>query len=631
MTSEKLHIFKRKLTAILSADAEGYSRLMGEDEDRTVRTLKTNRELLANLIKKHNGRVIDSPGDNLLAEFGSVVDAVRCAVEIQEEIKERNADVPENHRMEFRIGVNLGDVIEDENRIYGDGVNIAARLEGLADGGGICISGRVYKQVKNKLTLGYEYLGERTVKNIAEPIKVYRVLIEPDAVGKVIGEKRTRLKGRQRAVVAIIAMLVVAATVVVLNFYWRSAPLEEKTGSIAKTTTPLAERASIAVLPFKNLSDDTEQEYFSDGITNDIITDLSKFREMLVIASNTVFTYKGKPVKAKEVSRELGVRYVLEGSVQKLSHKVRINAQLIDATTEHHLWAERFDRDLNDIFAVQNEIVQTIVTTLAIKVGKAERARAMYKDTDNLEAYDYLLRGWEHHKQRTRSKNVKAKEMFKKAIELDPAYANAYVALARSYVSDLGYGWTEFPAQTRQKALDLVNKALTLDESNAGAHALLGIYYVYQGEYELAFSELRRAIDLNPNDASSHHTLGWVMLYSGHTDEAIDALKTALRFDPNTSPSAYLFLGIGHYLKEQYDSAIKILKKGVGRKADFVDLHVALAATYAQSGRQEDAVREVKTVLELNPFFEAGSYGTVYRNPADRDKIIAGLRKAGLK
>jgi adenylate cyclase len=631
MTSEKLHIFKRKLTAILSADAEGYSRLMGEDEDRTVRTLKTNRELLANLIKKHNGRVIDSPGDNLLAEFGSVVDAVRCAVEIQEEIKERNADVPENHRMEFRIGVNLGDVIEDENRIYGDGVNIAARLEGLADGGGICISGRVYKQVNNKLTLGYEYLGERTVKNIAEPIKVYRVLIEPDAVGKVIGEKRTRLKGRQRAVVAIIAMLVVAATVVVLNFYWRSAPLEEKTGSIAKTTTPLAERASIAVLPFKNLSDDTEQEYFSDGITNDIITDLSKFREMLVIASNTVFTYKGKPVKAKEVSRELGVRYVLEGSVQKLSHKVRINAQLIDATTEHHLWAERFDRDLNDIFAVQNEIVQTIVTTLAIKVGKAERARAMYKDTDNLEAYDYLLRGWEHHKQRTRSKNVKAKEMFKKAIELDPAYANAYVALARSYVSDLGYGWTEFPAQTRQKALDLVNKALTLDESNAGAHALLGIYYVYQGEYELAFSELRRAIDLNPNDASSHHTLGWVMLYSGHTNEAIDALKTALRFDPNTSPSAYLFLGIGHYLKEQYDSAIKILKKGVGRKADFVDLHVALAATYAQSGRQEDAVREVKTVLELNPFFEAGSYGTVYRNPAHRDKIIAGLRKAGLK
>ncbi len=474
MTSEKLHIFKRKLTAILSADVEGYSRLMGEDEDTTVHTLKAYRELLANLIKKHNGRVIDSPGDNLRAEFGSVVDAVRCAVEIQEEMKERNADLPENRRMEFRIGINLGDVIEDENRIYGDGVNITARLEGLADGGGICISGSVYKQVKNKLTLGYEYLGERTVKNITEPVNIYRILIEPEAVGKVIGEKRARLKGRQRAVVAIMAMFVVAAAVAVWNFYLRSAPSKEKTASIAKTTIPLAERASIAILPLKNLSGDPEQEYFSDGITNDIITDLSKFREMLVISSNTVFTYKSKPVKVKEISRELGVRYVLEGSVQRLSNKVRINAQLFDATTGHHLWAERYDRDINDLFAVQNEIVQIIVTTLAIKVGKAERARAMYKDTDNLAAYDYLLRGWEHHKQRTRSKNIKAKEMFKKAIQLDPVYTNAYVALARSYVNDLSYGWTEFPAQTSQKALDLVNKALTLDESNAGAHAKTG-------------------------------------------------------------------------------------------------------------------------------------------------------------
>jgi len=321
----------------------------------------------------------------------------------------------------------------------------------------------------------------------------------------------------------------------------------------------------------------------------------------------------------------------LEGSVQKLSHKVRINAQLIDAATESHLWAERFDRNLNDIFAVQNEIVQTIVTTLAIKVGKAERARAMYKDTDNLEAYDYLLRGWEHHKQRTRSKNIKAKEMFKKAIELDPAYTNAYVALARSYVNDLSYGWTEFPAQTSQKALDLVNKALTLDESNAGAHAMLGNYYVYQGEYELAFSELRRALDLNPNDASSHLTLGLVMLYSSLTDQAINAVKTAMRFDPNISPSAYFFLGTGYYLKEEYKNSIKVLKKGVRRKPDFVDLHIVLTAAYAQSAQIEDAARGAQTVLRLHPFFEVESYGEVFRNSEDRAKIIDGLRKAGLK
>ena len=271
----------RKLVAILSADVKEYSRLMSEDEDATVHTLKAYRELLANLIIKHDGRVVDSPGDNLLAEFGSVVDAVRCAVEIQEEIKERNADVPDNQRMEFRIGINLGDVIEDENRIYGDGVNIAARVERLARGGGICISGSVYRQVKNKLPLGYEYLGEREVKNITEPVNIYRILIEPEAAGKVIGEKRVRLKGRQRAVVAIMTIIVVAVAVSIWNFYFRPASLKERTRSIATTPVPLADRASIAVLPFKNLSGDPEQEYFSDGITNDIITDLSKFRELL--------------------------------------------------------------------------------------------------------------------------------------------------------------------------------------------------------------------------------------------------------------------------------------------------------------------------------------------------------------
>jgi adenylate cyclase len=362
--------FKRKLTAILSADAKEYSRLMGEDESATVRTLKVCRALIADLVRKHQGRVVDSPGDNILAEFGSVVDSVQCAVNIQKELNAKNADLPENRRMEFRIGIHLGDVVEEGERIYGDGVNLAARLESLADAGGICISGSVYKQVKNKLASGYEYLGERSVKNIAEPINVYRVLMDPDAAGRVIGEKRARLKGGHRAVVAAGALVVAAAAVGIWNFYFRFTSPYENLASLAKPAIPLADRASIAVLPFSNLSGDPEQAYFSDGITNDIITDLSKFRELLVIASNTVFTYKGKPVKVQQVSEELGVRYVLEGSVQKLSHKVRINAQLIDATTDLHIWAERYDRDLNDLFAVQNEIVQTIVTTLAIKVEK---------------------------------------------------------------------------------------------------------------------------------------------------------------------------------------------------------------------------------------------------------------------
>jgi adenylate cyclase len=623
--------FKRKLTAIFSADVAGYSRLMGEDEDATVRTLIVYRELIAGHIQEGRGRVVDSPGDNILAEFASVVDAVQCAVKIQSELNARNAEVPGDKRMQFRIGVNLGDVIENENRIYGDGVNIAARLESLAEAGSICISGSAYEQIKNKLSLGFEFLGERAVKNIAEPLKVYRVLLEPESVGKVIGERKARRIGRKWALIAVIVMVIVAAGFSVWNFYLRPALSHKKATSITETAIPLTNRASIAVLPFKNLSNDPDQEYFSDGITNDIITDLSKFNELLVIASNTVFTYKGKPVKVLKVSRELGVRYVLEGSVQKAGEKIRINAQLIDATTGPHLWAERYERNLNDLFSVQEEIVQTIVAALAIKIDAAERARAMRKDTDSLEAYDYLLRGWEYHNQRTRSANIKSKKMFQKAIELDPAYATAHAALAESYVQMMEYGWTEFPVKAGQRALDLVNNALALDESSAAAHALLGAAYVYQEEYDLAFSELQRAIELNPNDASSYRVLGWGLLFTGHVDEAIDALQTALRFDPNSSPSTFFLLGIGYYFKEQFDKAIGTLRKGVSRKSDFVDFHIALAAAYARAGRQEDAVNAANTVLKLNPFFEVNSYGTVFHKSADREKIHDGLRQAGLK
>jgi adenylate cyclase len=321
--------FKRKLTAILSADVEGYSRHMCEDEEATIRTLTAYREAMAVLIQKSRGRVVDAPGDNLLAEFASVVDAVDCAVAIQQQLSELNSGLPAERKMQFRIGVNLGDVVEEGDRIYGDGVNIAARIEGLASGGGICISRTTYGQVKNRLNLGYEYLGEHTVKNIAEPVRVYRVLMEPEAAGTVIGEKKLRLRRRHWAAVAVIALVFGAAAVAIWNFYIRSTQSLKKDVSPGEALTSLSNKPSIAVLPFTNLSGDPKQEYFSDGITNDIITDLSKFRRLLVIASNTVFTYKGKPVKVKKVSQELGVRYVLEGSVQKLSQKVRINAQHI--------------------------------------------------------------------------------------------------------------------------------------------------------------------------------------------------------------------------------------------------------------------------------------------------------------
>ncbi|MBW2671488.1 MAG: adenylate/guanylate cyclase domain-containing protein, partial [Deltaproteobacteria bacterium] len=342
--------FKRKLTAILSADVKGYSRLMREDEEGTVRAITAYREVIGSVVQKHRGEVVDSPGDNILAEFASVVDAVRSAVEVQEELKARNAELPENRRMEFRIGINLGDVIHEKERIYGDGVNVAARVESLADAGGICVSRSAYDQVKKKLSLGYEYLGEHSVKNIDEPVRVYRVLLEPEAAGKVIGEKRVEPKRGQRiAFGVVIALLLVAGGLLI----WRSASPPIEVASVEKMAFPLPDNPSIAVLPFDNLSDDPKQEYFSDGLTEQIITNLSKLPSLFVIARNSTFTYKGKPVKVQKVAEDLGVKYVLEGSVQRSEDRVRITAQLIDALTGHHLWAERYDRKFGDIFALQ--------------------------------------------------------------------------------------------------------------------------------------------------------------------------------------------------------------------------------------------------------------------------------------
>jgi adenylate cyclase len=621
--------FKRKLSAILSADVKGYSRLMGEDEEETVRTITDYRNVIATLIAQHRGRLVDSPGDNLLAEFGSVVDALRCAWDIQQEIKTRNAELPENRRMNFRIGVNLGDVIEEEERIYGDGVNIAARLESLAEEGGICISGTTYDHVKNKLPFRYDYQGEQSVKNIKEPVRVYRVLMEPEVPTKEIAEKRTRLRGWQWAVLSTIVIGVIAAGL--WGYYLRPSPPPPEPVLEKAPALELSDKPSIAVLPFSNLSGEREQEYFSDGVTNDIITDISKFRELMVIASNTVFTFKGKPVDIKEVGRELGVRYVLEGSVQKAGEKVRINAQLIDASTGSHLWAERYDRDIIDIFAVQDEIVQRIVTTLTVKIRSVEQARSMRKDTENLEAYDYVLRGQEYLRRRTRAENIKAEEMFTKAIELDPSYATAYVGLGGRYVILVAWGWTEFPDKALQQAQDLAQKALRLDDSHAGAHSLLGNVYVYRGQHEFAISELQRAIELNPNDALSLRLLGMVMLWSSRPDETIQAYETALRFDPRTSPGTHMLLGLGYYLKGQYDAAISTIERGVAQHPDFVGNYIALAAAYAQTGQSEEAARAAAKVLQLDPFFEVDSYGTVFRNPRDRAAIQEGLRKAGLK
>ncbi len=624
---------KRKLTAIFSADVKGYSRLMSEDEVATVAILKEYRRIMAELIEHYGGRVVDSPGDNLLADFASVTDAVQCAMEIQAELKSRNAELPENRKMEFRIGINLGDVIDEGERIYGEGINIASRLEGLSDEGGVCISSSVYNQVKNKLELNYEDIGDQTVKNIPDPIRVYCVRgKDGDAEVQGAREPSGRIKKQHKiAMAALIVLIAAVAIFIALRSYRSKLPPPVDTASSLQTTPLMTSKPSIAVLPFKNLSGDPEQAYFSDGITNDIITDLSRFRELLVIASNTSFTYKDKPVKVKDVGQELGVRYVLEGSVQKTGDKVRINAQFIDSTTGNHLWAERYERDLKEIFSVQDEIVQMIVAKLAVKIYSAERLRVMRKPTDNLEAYEYLLRGHYYLLQRTSSGAVKARQMFERAIALDPQYAYAHVGLGDYYLDTVEYGWTEFSEQALERAYDLAQKALVLDQSNAAAHTLLGSVFAFRAKYDLAISALQKAIELNPNDADSYHNLGWVLLWSGKHDEAIIALKTAIRLDVNSLQNTRMHLGFAYYLKDQYEDAIRSLEKGVIHRPNFLGYHIALAAAYAQSGRLQDARQSAAKVLRLDPFFEIESYGTAFRNPADRQKIIEGLQKAGLK
>ena len=622
--------FKRKLTAILSADVKGYSRLMGDNEEATVQTLTRYREVMFDLIAIHHGRVIDAPGDNLLAEFASVVDSVHCAWNIQNELRQKNNDLSENRRMHFRIGINLGDVITEEDRLYGDGVNVAARLESLAEPGGINISGSAYDQVKNKLPFQFEFIGEQQVKNIIDPVRVYRVGMAQVATEEALV---TKSDGRRLSRMGMLGLIAAGVMVVAIGFYFwlnMQAPSLPEKPAVGISENQLNRGASIAVLPFKNLSGDAEQEYFSDGITDDIITDLSRFRYLLVIASNTVFTYKGKTVDIKTIGRELGVRYVLEGSVRKAGDRVRINAQLIDAETEQHFWAERYDLELKHIFSVQDDIVRTITGTMAVKVDDAERRRVRRHDTANMVAYDYVLRGRELYTQITRSSNAEARKMFERAIELDPEYATAYVNLGWTYQTAVSYGWTEFPDAALQRALDLAQKALSIEES-AAAHALLGTGYRYRGQLELAAEELDKAIALNPNDSLSHAFRGPILAYLGRTDNAIQALETALRFNPNMTSGSLMHLGLAYYLKGRYDDAVRHLERSTAKYPKEVFLHIALAAAYAQAGRTADAERAVQTVMKLHPFFQAESYGRAFRNPDDREHIYKGLQMAGFK
>jgi adenylate cyclase len=629
MTTED---FKRKLSAILSADVKGYSRLMGEDEEATIRTLKGYRELIAERTEKHRGRVVDSPGDNVLAEFGSVVDAVRCAVEIQEELKVRNTELPENRQMKFRIGVNLGDVIEDEKRLYGDGVNIAARVEGLAEGGGICISGSTYEQVRNKLTLGYEYLGEHTVKNIEQPVKVYRVLMEPEAAGKVIGEERPTPRRWRRAVIAaVVVVILVAGALAIWNFYFRLPPME--VASVEKMTFPLPDKPSIAVLPFDNMSGDPDQDYFSDGLTDQIITGLSKIPKIFVIARNSTFTYKDRPVKIQKVAEDLGVKYVVEGSVQKSTDRIRITAQLIDATTGHHLWSERYDRDLEDIFAVQDDITMQIMKAVGLELGgDEERAWQKHMTTTNLEAYEKLLKAYPYFQKATKGDNAQARQIYEEAIALDSQFAAAYVMVGYTHFFDGRFGWTKSRVNSFKMAFKCAQKALDIDDTMDYAHTLLAAVYLVKRQYAKAVTAAEHALALNPNGAHHHSIMAGVLGCSGRWEESIDYGKKSLRLDPFPVASYFHLLGRSYFMTGQYDEAILTFKKALGVSPNYLPGHAFLAASYISSGRESEAAAAAEEVLRINPKFCIESYAKTlpYKNKSDIDRYLLALRKAGL-
>jgi adenylate cyclase len=683
----------RKLRAILSADVAGYSRLMGDDEVATFKTITEYREIFSSIVKQYNGRVVDSPGDNILSEFASVVDAVQCAVEIQKVLKAKNDELPENRRMIFRIGVNLGDVIHEDDRIYGDGVNIAARIESLAEPGGICISGSAYEQIENKLALGYEFFGEHSVKNIKKPVRVYKVPMEP---GAQRGKKRQRKKWHWAALVLLVLILAGAAF-----WYFQSGKEKIEPVSLDKMAFPLPDKPSIAVLPLDNMSGDTSQDYLCDGISEQIIASLSQVPGIFVIARNSSFTFKGKAVKVQQVAEELGVKYVLEGSLQKSGDRLRITVQLIDAITGKHIWAEKYDRQLKDLFALQDEICMQILTALRVKLTEGDQARNFGVGTKNIEAYLKVMKGLILYQTRTREGTIKGIEMLNEAIALDPEYVNAYVLLGWVHLQNGIYGFTKTPANSFKEAFKLAQKAINMDDNSANANALMGAllseknpekafalgekalalepnnadviaifagilrgtkhyekaiskfkeairlnpfppdWYIEQllrtyrmaGIYDAdAFSTMKRALDLNPDNYNGLAWYSWTLGCAGRYTEAIETSKNAIRLNPKHPYFYQNLLGLNLFLAERYEEAIAQFKEAISKAPNTPAGNLGLIATYVQLGRDDDAFELTERFTKGRPKFSTQKWldNIHFKNPGDRERFAEAFRKVGL-
>jgi len=630
-------VLERKLTAILCADVFGYSRLMGENEEATLSALSSYRKLIDSLIEQHRGRFVNSAGDSVLAEFASVVNAVQCAVEIQTTLKTENANLPSERRMEFRIGVNIGDVMVDGEQIYGDGVNVAARLESLADPGGICISRTVHENIRNKLPLNYEDLGEQSVKNIAEPVRVFRVMMEGRAAARTTAKATERsLRKHWRGGVFSLAGLTLIAAVIVFVQHLSLRP-PTTTASIPLAPSPaltLPDKPSIAVLPFANLSGDPQEEYFSDGITGDIITALSRSPDLFVIDRASSFSYKGKPVRVQEVSRELGVKYVLEGGVQKAAGQLRVTAQLVDAISGAELWAERYDRPLQDIFSVQDELVRRIITTMGLQLVLWDRTGLQRpRGTDNLEAYDYDLRGWEYFFMVTREGYPKAREMWEKAIQLDPKYAEAYAGIGLTYLLEGRTFQSRGSSQAFDQAYEWAQKAIALNDSKPWAYMILGVLDLMKRRYDQAISEAQRAVAIAPNLADGYFWLANILIYSGRPVEAVMAAEKGVRLNPR-HPDLWLSqVGLAYLSMRRFNETRSIFEEVIVNAPNNPGYHMVETIADVELGRNDEARAEAAEVLRLSPHYSLATVQQVYplKDPTMEERWLADLRKAGLK
>jgi TolB-like protein/class 3 adenylate cyclase/Tfp pilus assembly protein PilF len=624
---------KRKLAAILHADVVGFSRLMGEDETGTHQALSKLRRAVDPLITAHGGRIVGTAGDSLLADFSSVVDALGCAIEMQRAARAVNDPIPPERRLELRIGVNLGDVIIDGDDIFGDGVNIAARLEALAQPGTVCISQNVYDQVRNKLDLDYRPLGSHRVKNIAEPVRAYGVGL-PAVLPRPNRVRRPVLAAAGAAALAAAGLVAWAldagAVRELLGLGSAAKPLEVT--SLASQAR-LAGRPSVAVLPFRNLSGDAVQDFFSDGITEDVITALGRFSNLLVIAKSASFPFKGSSASPAEIGRLLDARYLLEGSIRRAGDRVRVNVALTEAATGLHVWSETYDSEVKDIFAVQDDIARRVVGAAAVKLTRFERERAQAKPTSSLAAYEYVLRGRELFSHATRDKNDEASELFQRAIDLDPGYAEAYAALGGSHYEAVISGWSEFREEELERAEALAQKALALDPATTRAYRLLADIDLFRKRYDLALGQLDRALEINPSDADNYAHRGSISVWAGRAAEGLPWLEGALRFDrANEFAAARLCMAyyfVGRY-SEAVDACDRALSRDPGRNTQMLT-HPTLAAAYAEMGRQQDADGEHAIVAHLWPFLDAQIFSAQFGTQEARDHMLEGLKKAGFR